>query len=366
MKKTKHSATRIGLGSRFGPFFVLSAFILLAAKPVFPAQRHPAERAATPAAVEIARDPADMPPPVGDRPPQLVKVTLTVEEMQGVLDPGRGTTYAFWTFNGKVPGPMIRVRVGDTVEVTLVNPAASKKVHSLDLHAVLGPGGGAALTQAVPGESKTFTFQATTSGLFVYHCATMPMAEHIANGMFGMILVEPAGGLARVDHEYYVMQSEVYTGSAFGAPGAQAFSHPAMLHEQPAYFTFNGAVGALLRQPLRAKVGESVRIFFGDAGPNLSSALHVTGEIFGKVYEQGSLTSAPLIGVQTLSVPPGSAAIVEFQPRLPGQYNLVDHAMARMEQGLLGHLDVTGAGNQALFHAGPASAPPTVARGDRP
>ncbi|HYX69470.1 MAG TPA: copper-containing nitrite reductase [Terriglobales bacterium] len=346
---------------------VCSAFILLSPRPVF-AQHHAVTRtAAAPAAADVARNPADVPPPVGDRPPQVVKVTLTVQELKGMLDPGRATTYAYWTFDGKVPGPMIRVRVGDTVEVTLQNPAASTKVHSLDLHAVLGPGGGATLTQAIPGESKTFTFQATTPGLFIYHCATMPMGEHIANGMFGMILVEPAGGLARVDHEYYVMQSELYTGGAFGAPGEQKFSYLEMLHEQPVYFLFNGAVGELVRQPLQAKVGESVRIFFGDAGPNFPSAFHVTGEILGKVYEQGGLTSPPLTGAQTVGVPPGSAAIVEFQPLVPGRYNLVDHAMARMEQGLLGHLLVTGAENQALFHAGPAAAAaaPATAQGHR-
>lgn len=366
MKKRGTKPT--GLWSSLIFLIVFLTFVLLAPNSVLAANHRPAAHTAAAPAAAIARDPADLPPPVGNRPPQLVKVTLTVEELEGVLDPGRGTTYPYWTFNGKVPGPMIRVRVGDTVEVTLQNPATSKKVHSLDLHAVLGPGGGAGLTQAIPGESKTFTFQATAPGLFVYHCGTMPMAEHIANGMFGMILVEPAGGLAPVDHEYYVMQSEVYTEAAFGAPGAQKFSYPGMLREQPAYFTFNGAVGELLSQPLRAQVGQSVRIFFGDAGPNFPSAFHVAGEIFEKAYPQGALTSAPLTGVQTVSVPPGSATLVEFRPQVPGQYNLVDHAMARMEQGLVGHLEVTGPDNQALFHAGPAAAraATATAQGHRP
>lgn len=371
MKRKRKTKRLTGLAFYLALFILLPAFMLVSGHSAFAAD-HPATGpaavapAAAPAA-DIARDPADLPPPVGDRPPQLVKVTLTVKELQGTLDPQTGATYTYWTFDGKVPGPMIRVRVGDTLEVTLVNPAGSKKVHSIDLHAVLGPGSGGILTQAVPGESKTFTFQATTPGLFVYHCATMPMAEHIANGMFGMILVEPAGGLPRVDHEYYVMQSEVYTGASFGAPGAQKFDYREMLREQPVYFLFNGEVGQLLRHPLAAKVGESVRLFFGDAGPNFASAFHVVGEILDKVYQQGSLTSPPLTGVQTVNVPPGSATLVEFQPRVPGQYNLVDHSMARMEQGLLGRLLVTGPDNQALFHAGPASAAaPALAQGPRP
>ena len=164
--------------------------------------------------VDIVRDPADVPPSVGNRKPAVVQVTLTAEEVVGTLDPSAGTTYRYWTFNGKVPGPMIRVRQGDTLEVTLRNEASSQMAHSIDFHAALGPGGGAAFTQAVPGQSRTFTFQATTPGLFVYHCGTPMIAEHIANGMYGLILVEPEGGLPPVDHEYYVMQGEVYTAAA--------------------------------------------------------------------------------------------------------------------------------------------------------
>ena len=152
--------------------------------------------------VDIVRNPADVPPTVGNREPSVVHVTLTAEEVVGTLDPSAGTTYRYWTFNGKVPGPMIRVREGDTLEVTLRNDAASHMAHSVDFHAALGPGGGAAFTQAVPGQSKTFTFQATTPGLFVYHCGTPMIAEHIATGMYGLILVEPEGGLAPADHEY--------------------------------------------------------------------------------------------------------------------------------------------------------------------
>ena len=144
---------------------------------------------------DVVRNPTDVPSPIARRTAAIVRVTLTAEEVLGELDPSAGTTYRYWTFNGKVPGPMIRVRQGDTIEVTLRNDATSHMAHSVDFHAALGPGGGAAFSQTIPGQSKTFTFQATTPGLFVYHCGTPMIAEHIANGMYGLILVEPAGGL---------------------------------------------------------------------------------------------------------------------------------------------------------------------------
>ena len=274
----------------------------------------------------------------------------------GQLDPASGTTYHYWTFNGKVPGPMIRVRQGDMVEVTLRNDARSRMVHSVDFHAALGPGGGAAFSQTIPGQAKTFTFQATTPGLFMYHCGTPMIAEHVANGMYGLILVEPSGGLSRADHEYYFMQGEIYTTAAKGKAGLQQFSDAKLMDEDPEYFVFNGAVDALTkRYPLRANEGETVRLFFGDAGPNATSSLHVVGEIFTRDYVQGSLTSPALSGIQTAAVPPGSAAILELAASVPGQFSVMDHAMARMAKGLLAILDVTGAENATLMHAGPAS-----------
>ena len=286
--------------------------------------------------VDIVRDPADVPNPIGGRAPTTVHVTLTAEEVMGQLDPASGTTYRYWTFNGKVPGPMIRVRQGDMVEVTLRNDARSRMVHSVDFHAALGPGGGAAFSQAIPGQAKTFTFQATTPGLFLYHCGTPMIAEHIANGMYGLILVEPSGGLSRVDHEYYFMQGEIYTTAAKGKAGLQQFSDAKLLDEDPEYFVFNGAVDALSkRYPLRANEGETVRLFFGDAGPNETSSLHVVGEIFTRDYVQGSLTSPALSGIQTAAVPPGSAAILELTASVPGQFSVMDHAMARMARDCL-------------------------------
>jgi len=270
-------------------------------------------------------------------------------------DPSAGTTYRYWTFNGKVPGPMIRVRQGDTIEVTLQNDASSHMAHSVDFHAALGPGGGAALSQTSPGQSKTFTFKATTPGLFVYHCGTRMIAEHMANGMYGLILVEPEKGLSQVDHEYYIMQGEIYTAEPKGKEGLQQFSAVKLMAEKPEYFVFNGAVDSLTTEhPMPAKVGETVRVLFGNAGPNQTSSSHVVGEIFTKVYQDGSLTSAPLTDVQTAGVPSGAAAIFEFAAKKPGKFALMDHAISRMAKGNMAVFDVSGPDDVALMHSGPA------------
>ena len=239
---------------------------------------------------DIVRDPATCPAPIGNRPAQNVRIDLETIEVKGQL--ANGTTYNYWTFNGQVPGPMLRVRVGDTVEVHLKNNPGSQMIHSVDFHAVTGPGGGATVTQVPPGQEKSFTFKALNPGVYVYHCATPMVAHHISNGMYGLIVVEPEGGLPKVDHEFYVMQGEIYTQAAFGQHGYQAMSVEKLLAEQPEYMTFNGAVGALTeKKPLKANVGETVRIFFGDGGPNKTSSFHVIGEIFDRVYDEGSLTT---------------------------------------------------------------------------
>lgn len=319
----------------------------------------PTGQASQTTAADIVRDPSDLPPPIGDRPAGIVHVVLTAREVTGVLDPSTGTTYRYWTFNGKVPGPFIRVRQGDTVEVTLQNDKNDMMVHSIDLHAALGPGGGAVLSQVPPGQSKTFSFEATTPGLFVYHCGTPMVADHIANGMYGLILVEPSGGLPHVDHEYYVMQGEIYTSAPKGKSGLQQFSEQNLMQESPEYFVYNGSVGALSsRFPLQSEVGETVRIFLGNAGPNATASEHVIGEIFTKDYALGSLSSPPLTGIQTASVPPGGAAILEMKTQTPGTYTLMDHAMARMAKGLMAVVNVKGQDNVALMHDG-ATGPPT-------
>jgi nitrite reductase (NO-forming) len=301
-------------------------------------------------AVSVARDPAEVPAPIARRTPQTVKVDLKTVEVVGNL--ADGTTYRYWTFDGKVPGPMIRVRVGDTVEVSLANDKNSWMNHNIDFHAVTGPGGGGTATMAEPGQTKGFSFKALKPGLYVYHCATPMVAQHIANGMYGMILVEPEQGLPPVDHEFYVMQGEIYTEQPFGTAGEVTESYDKLMNERPEYFVFNGAVGALTTQmPLKAKVGDTVRIYFGVGGPNFTSSFHVIGEIFDKVYELASLSSPTLSDVQTITVPPGGAAVTEISFEVPGKYMLVDHALSRAARGLVGTIEVDGPDNPDVFNA---------------
>jgi nitrite reductase (NO-forming) len=210
------------------------------------------------------------------------------------------------------------------------------------------------MTQTAPGEETMFTAKALNPGLYVYHCATPMVAQHIANGMYGLILVEPEEGLPPVDREFYVMQGELYTNEAYGSTGHLTENIQALLNEDPEYLVFNGAVGALTQQkPLQARVGESVRIFFGVGGPNFTSSFHVIGEIFDRVYSQASLTSDPLTNVQTTTVPPGGATMVEFDLDVPGNFLLVDHALSRLERGLAGYLSVEGPENPDIFHGTP-------------
>ena len=296
----------------------------------------------------IVRAPDDLPAPITRREPEKVRVDLETTEVEARL--ADGTSFRYWTFNGQVPGPFIRVRVGDTVEVHLANAKDSAMPHSVDFHAVTGPGGGAVATQTKPGGETTFTFKALNPGLFVYHCATPMVAQHIANGMYGMILVEPEGGLPAVDKEFYVVQGEIYTTEKMGMAGHSTYSTDKLLDERPEYFVLNGSVGGLTKEhPMKASVGDTVRIFFGDAGPNFTSSFHVIGEIFDKVYNQGSLTSEPLTDVQTTLVPAGGATMVEFTLQVPGRYILVDHALSRMERGLAGFIMVDGPEDHTIY-----------------
>ena len=292
----------------------------------------PAPSPADANAVDIIRDPTEIPSPIGNRGPENIRVDLETMEVSGKL--ADGTTYTYWTFGGQVPGPFIRVRVGDTVEVHLKNAMGSTMTHSVDFHAVTGPGGGAVATQTKPGEETMFTFKALNPGLYVYHCATPMVAQHISNGMYGLILVEPEGGLPPVDREFYVMQGEIYTVQPFGTTGALSSDTAKLLDEHPEYFVFNGAALALAGEThqLHAKTGETVRIFFGVGGPNFTSSFHVIGEIFDRVYDQASLTANPLTDVQTTLVPPGGATMVEFKLEVPGRYILVDHALSRLQR----------------------------------
>ncbi len=289
----------------------------------------------------IARSPVA--PPLDHVIPQNVTITLETREVVAEIEPG--STYKYWTFNGTVPGPLIRVVKNDTVQIRIVNPSNSQNDHSIDLHAVIGPGGGANFTQPTgPGKTTSFKFKALREGLYIYHCATAPVDHHIANGMYGMILVEQEGGLPAVDKEYYVMQGEFYGAGSKGTAGHHAFDYQESLTGNPDYVVFNGKVGSLIGTgALTANAGERVRIFFGVGGPNLVSSFHIIGEIFDTVHPEGSLT-ATLTNVQTTLVPGGGSTIVEFTPYVVGSgYWLVDHSLTRaIQKGALGQFIVSG------------------------
>ncbi len=289
-----------------------------------------------------------VPPPIKRDHPTKVVVNLETREVVGRL--ADGVTYTFWTFGGGVPGKFIRVRQGDLVEFHLNNHPSSKMPHNIDLHAVTGPGGGAASSFTAPGHSSQFSFQALNPGLFVYHCATAPVGMHIANGMYGLILVEQPGGLPPVDREYYVMQSEFYTKGRFGAEGLQPFDMEKAIDERPAYVVFNGSVGAMVGdKALPARVGETIRLFIGNGGPNLVSSFHVIGEIFDKVYTEGG-TSVQQENVQTTLIPSGGAAIVDFRLEVPGTFILVDHSIFRaFNKGALAMMKVEGPDNTLAY-----------------
>jgi len=281
-------------------------------------------------------------------PPQLnrsgnakVIINLETKELKGRL--ADGVEYTFWTFGGTVPGPMIRIREGDDVEFHLSNHPTSKMPHNIDLHAVTGPGGGAASSLTTPGHSSQFSFKALNSGLYVYHCATAPVGMHIANGMYGLILVEPKGGLPKVDKEFYIMQSEFYTKGKHGQAGLQGFDMDKALDEKPEYVVFNGSVGSMTKEKtLKAKVGDKVRMFVGNGGPNLVSSFHVIGEIFDAVYTEGGAERNQK-NVQTTLIPAGGSAIVEFKMEVPGDHVIVDHSIFRtFNKGALGLIKAEG------------------------
>lgn len=311
------------------------------------------------------QDAALAPPPSVPEPPprggNTIVVNLVAQEHQADITPN--AQYTVWTFNGSVPGPLVRVRVGDNVEVHLKGDPNNTQVHNIDFHAATGPGGGADVTNVKPGEEATFTFKAKTEGLYVYHCAAGIVADHITNGMYGGILVDPPSRLTTVDHEYYVGQNEFYTTGDTGARGPQDLDLTKLMNEQATYVTFNGNTKAITGQnALQAKTGDKVRIYFVNGGPNYTSSFHVIGEILDRVWLFGGLMSSPAQGLQTVSVPPGGAAIVEFTVDVPGDYKLVDHATTRLSKGAVGILHVTGEPNRNIFDAPSVTpAPPTTA-----
>lgn len=292
--------------------------------------------------------PPHAPPPISRKTPARVAIEVEVrEEIKQLSD---GVNYTYWTFGGSVPGPMFRVREGDYVDFTLANHPSNKLPHNIDLHAVTGQGGGAEGSFTAPGHKSTFSFRALNPGLFIYHCATAPVGMHVANGMYGLILVEPKEGLSKVDREYYVVQGEFYTKGKFGDRGLQSFDMEKAIREQPEYVVFNGAVGAIAGEhSLKANVGETVRIFIGNGGPGLISSFHMIGEIFDHVYQEGG-TIPNQKNVQTTLVPAGGAAIAEFRLDVPGNLILVDHSLFRaFNKGAIGMMKVEGEPNHRIY-----------------
>lgn len=296
---------------------------------------------------DIARDPRDVPPPTNRTEEAEVEIHLTTKEVLAEIAPG--VTLNYWTFDGTVPGPFLRVREGDTVLLTLTNDPTSLHMHSIDLHAVTGPGGGATVTDVKPGESKTVKFKALNPGLYVYHCAHPNVANHMAHGMYGLILVEPKEGLPSVDRELYVMQGEFYTASARGTKGLQVIDATKMLDGNPEYIVFNGRVGAISKDRISVGQDETVRLYVGNGGVNLISSFHLIGEIFDTVYPEAQMGGSNFHNVQTTAIPAGGAAIAEFKADVPGTYVLVDHALARMDKGAWGTLLITGISRPDIF-----------------
>jgi nitrite reductase (NO-forming) len=295
----------------------------------------------------IAADPNAVPQPITRANNETVKYTLTTKEVISEVAPGVYNNY--WTYNGQVPGPMLRVKEGDTVEITLKNDASSLHEHNIDLHSVTGPGGGAAVTKVKPGESKTFSWKALQPGLYIYHCATSNVSVHNSHGQYGLILVEPKKGLPKVDKEYYVVQGELYTQGGIGKKGLVLFEPQLLLDGNPTYITFNGKIAGA--SPMKVNKGEKVRIYVGNGGVNLISSFHIIGEIFDTVYPEAAMGEGSAIfkNVQTTAVLPGGAAIVEFTVDVPGKYILVDHALARMNKGAWATMDVEGSESPDIF-----------------
>jgi len=295
----------------------------------------------------VLTSPPNVPPPTNRKTPAKVIVELEVVEKD--MQISEGVSYTFWTFGGTVPGSFIRVRQGDTVEFHLKNHPGNKMPHNIDLHGVTGPGGGAASSFTAPGHESQFTFKALNEGIYIYHCATAPVGMHVANGMYGLILVEPPQGLSKVDHEYYVMQGDFYTTGKYREKGLQPFDMEKAIDERPTYVLFNGAEGSLTGdRAITAATNETVRLFVGNGGPNLVSSFHVIGAIFDKVrYEGGTNVQK---NVQTTLIPAGGAVLVEFKAKVPGSYVLVDHSIFRaFNKGALAILKVTGEENKTIY-----------------
>jgi nitrite reductase (NO-forming) len=289
-----------------------------------------------------------VPPPIART--YATKVLLDIEVREHVASLAEGVQYLYWTYGDEAPGKFYRVREGDLVEVRLHNHPSNSLAHNIDFQAATGPGGGGDASFVAPGYSAVFAWRARRPGLFLYQCSAAPAGVQVANGMYGLILVEPKGGLPKVDREYQIVQSEFYTEGKFGERGDQRFSADKAGRAEPEYVVFNGHLGALTgTNALAASTGERVRLFVGNAGPNLPSSFHVAGETFENVYSEGGAVPNRH-DVQTTEVPAGGATIVEFGLEVPGEYPVLDHSLFRAAaKGAMGLLSVAGKDNHLVF-----------------
>ena len=258
---------------------------------------------------------------------------LVVEEK--MMTVATGFVVAVWTFNGTVPGPTIRVKVGDTVRIHLKNPATNKLPHSVDFHSSMVAWNDE-MTSINPGEEKLYEYKAEYAGVWMYHCGTAPALHHIANGMYGMMIVEPKEGLSPVDREFFLVQSEWYIGGQ-GQPAS--LTKAAAGAPSPDFVVFNGVANQYKDGPIEIATGKKVRVFILDAGPDIDSSFHIVGTIFSRVIKEG-IELAPgnpgNWGSQAVDLSPAQGAIVEFEVAEDGLYPIVTHAFNFVGRGALG------------------------------
>lgn len=300
----------------------------------------------------------NVPPPSGRTEQAIVDVHFDVVEGVQVIDANKGLQYVTWGYriNGDsavtgTPGPIIRARVGDVLRFTITNLPGNTHPHNVDFHAVTGQGGGAADTTVAPGETAIIEARLLYPGMFMYHCAFGDVPLHISQGMFGGILVDPAVPLPAVEHELYMVQSEYYTTDPLAGP--LTTDRGAVTDEAPTFVVFNGAVGALTgdNSPTM-RVGETMRIYFVNAGLNLDSNFHPIGSHWDAVYPEAALLNPPLRGSQTTLVPAGGGVVVEMIGQVPMTVVLVDHALARaFDKGAIGTVVIEGDPNPEIFEA---------------
>ncbi len=303
----------------------------------------------------IAADPTDVPPPVDWDEPRRHEISMTCEEVIAEIDPG--VTFRYMTFDGQIPGPMVRVRRGDTIHLTLENQIESSYPHNIDFHAVFGPGGGAEHTSIATGETAEIEFSLEYPGVHIYHCAIPNMDHHISAGMYGAILVEPEEGLPEVDRELYFGQNELYTTGKAGQAGHHEFDFDAVKAENPTYVTFNGEPNAFTPDkygPIELEKNDRVRIYLANGGPNLISSWHAIGNVWETLYRDGDLVSEPDRYVETVPVAPGTVTAAEIDTPVPGPIKLVDHSLTRtLRKGSLALLNVEGEEEPEIYNSDP-------------